>query len=321
MKTRYIDSNLIVSNILDSTALTAGFRLGDIIESVDGNTVDTYFNEFATYTAHSIKSVLIDLYATGYLSTNNRFANVKLRRNDTLKQIRFDVLKLSRLYDENASDVPAIARNGYTFINDSIGYIYPGTMTFDKEDTTMVKFKNTKGIIIDMRCYPKEFFWRTPRHFIADSITTALFQKPDYQLPGSFFYKVLNGELFQNNLQKKDITYKGKIIILVNGNTISQAEHLTMWLQSVPGSVTIGSQTAGCDGDIVYMPLPYKGLGFYFSSLGVVYPDGTPTQRIGVKIDRIVKPTPQGLRESRDEVLEEAIKIIQQENSAPLELM
>jgi C-terminal processing protease CtpA/Prc len=46
------------------------------------------------------------------------------------------------------------------------------------------------------------------------------------------------------------------------------------------------------------------------SGIGVYYPDGTETQRVGIVPDVECKPTIQGIREGRDEVLEKAIEII-----------
>ncbi|MBX5461165.1 MAG: hypothetical protein IRZ28_08750 [Steroidobacteraceae bacterium] len=46
------------------------------------------------------------------------------------------------------------------------------------------------------------------------------------------------------------------------------------------------------------------------SGLGVFYPDRRPTQRIGIVPDIVVKPTIEGIRDGRDEVLEAAIRQI-----------
>ena len=77
-------------------------------------------------------------------------------------------------------------------------------------------------------------------------------------------------------------------------------------LQSIPGTITIGSQTAGADGDVVEIIMPL-GLDLNYSSIGIYYPDGTNAQRAGVKIDRQVYPTVEGIRTGRDEVLEAAL--------------
>jgi C-terminal processing protease CtpA/Prc len=47
-----------------------------------------------------------------------------------------------------------------------------------------------------------------------------------------------------------------------------------------------------------------------FTGLGVYYPDGRPTQRIGIVPDIEVRPTLAGLRAGRDEVLERALEYL-----------
>ncbi|WP_300109853.1 S41 family peptidase [uncultured Alistipes sp.] len=95
----------------------------------------------------------------------------------------------------------------------------------------------------------------------------------------------------------------------MNESTQSAAEFVTMHLQSIPGAITVGSQTAGADGDIVKVMMP-GDLSFYFSSIKVLYPDGTDTQRVGVRIDYEVKPTIEGVKNGRDEVLEYALSLV-----------
>jgi hypothetical protein len=46
------------------------------------------------------------------------------------------------------------------------------------------------------------------------------------------------------------------------------------------------------------------------SGIGVFYPDKRPTQRIGIVADIAARPTIQGIRSGRDEVLEAALRHI-----------
>lgn len=75
------------------------------------------------------------------------------------------------------------------------------------------------------------------------------------------------------------------------------------------GATIIGSTTAGADGNVSEIPLP-GGLRSMISGLGVFYPDKRPTQQIGIVPDVEKKPTIAGIREGRDEVLEEAVRQI-----------
>ena len=83
-----------------------------------------------------------------------------------------------------------------------------------------------------------------------------------------------------------------------------------MALRTVPGSVVVGSTTAGADGNLSAITLPgniFTGI----TGLGVYYPDGREIQRIGIVPDVVVTPTIQGIREGRDEVLERAVQLIE----------
>jgi C-terminal processing protease CtpA/Prc len=104
-------------------------------------------------------------------------------------------------------------------------------------------------------------------------------------------------------------TYAGKAIVLVDENTQSQAEFTAMAFRAVPGVVLVGSPTAGADGNISWVPLP-GGFRTAFSGIGVYYPDGRETQRTGIVPDVLVRPSIEGIRARRDEVLERAIGLI-----------
>jgi C-terminal processing protease CtpA/Prc len=82
-----------------------------------------------------------------------------------------------------------------------------------------------------------------------------------------------------------------------------------MALRASPHAMVIGSTTAGADGNVSAVPLP-GGLSTMISGLGVSYPDGRPTQQIGIVPDKTVVPTVEGIRAGRDEVLEEAVRQI-----------
>ena len=94
----------------------------------------------------------------------------------------------------------------------------------------------------------------------------------------------------------------------MNEITQSQAEYSCMVLQAAYKRVTIiGSQTAGADGDVTGIKIP-GGITTAFSGHGIHYPDGKPTQGIGIVPDIPIAPTIKGIKEGRDEVLERAIQ-------------
>lgn len=168
-----------------------------------------------------------------------------------------------------------------------------------------MKFAHTKGIIVDMRCYPSDEMENTFGNYIKPfSSPFVKFSKASQDYPGLFVYSeaTKNGEKSIDN-------YKGKVVIIVNEYTQSNAEFVTMAFQSNPNVTVIGSTTAGADGNISGITLP-GDISTSISGLGVFYPDGTNAQRKGVKIDYIVKPSIRGIRAGRDELLEKAKQLI-----------
>lgn len=103
--------------------------------------------------------------------------------------------------------------------------------------------------------------------------------------------------------------YKGKVCILVDGISVSSAEFHAMAYRTAPKATVIGSTTAGADGNISQILLP-GGIRTAISGIGVYYPDGRETQRVGIVPDIEVRPTIAGIKAGRDEVLEKAIEII-----------
>lgn len=52
------------------------------------------------------------------------------------------------------------------------------------------------------------------------------------------------------------------------------------------------------------------GIRTAISGIGIYYPDGGKTQRVGIVPDIEVKPTIQGIKDGRDEALAKAIELI-----------
>jgi C-terminal processing protease CtpA/Prc len=82
-----------------------------------------------------------------------------------------------------------------------------------------------------------------------------------------------------------------------------------MAFRAAPKVTVIGSTTAGADGNV--SPIYLAGdIRTMISGIGVFYPDGKGTQRVGIVPDMVVEPTIEGIKKGKDEVLEKAIQII-----------
>jgi C-terminal processing protease CtpA/Prc len=176
----------------------------------------------------------------------------------------------------------------------------------------MIKsLKNCDAIIFDLRAYPKSGAWFNiaEKYLYPSKRGFAIMVQPDYSYPG--IVKEVTGEdaIWKNfGADNNQNYYKGKIIVLVNQQTQSQAESAVMAFQAAPNAITIGTRTAGANGDISAIPF-VGGLSANMSGIAVYYPDGRETQRVGIKPDIEVRRTVKGIKEGKDEILEAAVKL------------
>ena len=195
----------------------------------------------------------------------------------------------------------------YKLLDENIGYVTLATIK--REDIKAIKktFKNTNGIIIDIRNYPSTFVpYRLGKYFVSKILTPfAKWTRGNVNNPGEFTFRSMGAGI--GKLNRK--TYKGKLVVLVNEYSQSQAEYTAMAFRAGINTTIIGSTTAGADGNVSNISLP-GGLRTAISGVGVYYPDGTQTQRIGIVPDIWVEPTIEGIKQGKDELLEKAIEII-----------
>lgn len=192
----------------------------------------------------------------------------------------------------------------FRVINDSIGYINLRYLEVPEINGMMSKLLKLDKLIIDIRNYPNGVLYELSKYLNPNPSEFVKIFIPNIVHPGEFIwwdFPLLTGT---DNIKY----YKGHIVLLVNENTQSHAEFTTMCLQTASNVTTIGSMTAGTDGNVSMITLP-GGIDTYFTGIGIEYPDGTPTQRVGVKIDTIIKPKLEDLEKRIDRLLEYAIQL------------
>jgi C-terminal processing protease CtpA/Prc len=181
----------------------------------------------------------------------------------------------------------------------NFGYVDMARLTATQVGNMMTSLWNTDAIVFDLRNYPQGTLWTLVNYLFTQPIHIASFTVPDRQYPGTlYWYDELIGSYPAE-------VYTGKVIILFDIRTISQAEYTCMGLEQHPGSIKIGSQTKAADGNVSMIYLP-GNITTYFTGLGTFYPDYSPTQRIGIVPDIEIKPTIEGIRQGKDEVLDYA---------------
>lgn len=275
------------------------FRIGDVILSINHEPVDSIIRRKLVYTPASHYAGKLKKIATSVLRSDNNRISVSYERGNELLSGEYNAYPVSDIHIPNRTrkDLPA-----YTHMDNGIGYIYLGST---RGETLPEQFgSDTKGLIIDLRSFPNSIknYWGYYPLF-PDMVMYANLTVPSISHPGLFTYS----EGARAGKKNPDY-FKGKKVLLINEYAQSQPEFLAMQYGCVPNTTLIGSKTTGADGNVSVIGLP--GMDIMFTGVGVYYPDGRETQRIGILPDIEVKPTIEGVREGRDEVLEKAISFI-----------
>ncbi|TGE07968.1 S41 family peptidase [Hymenobacter fodinae] len=288
---------------LRQTGLAAPSPLqpGDIITSVDGVTVADWIQQRQLLFPASNEPTRLRNVAAMLLRGSTRTARLGIVRNGEARIVEAERVSITAMNTPRGT----AADSSYRFLRPDVGYITLGQIQNKQLPAIMSAFQNTKGLVIDIRNYPSEFVVFTLSAYLLEKPTPFVkFTGPSLPQPGQFIY----GKPVYVKPGNKP-TYQGKVIILVNEQTQSQAEYTTMALRTAPRATVLGSTTAGADGNVSYITLP-GNLSTMISGLGVYYPDGRETQRIGIIPDVEAHPTLKGIRESRDELVEKALELI-----------
>jgi C-terminal processing protease CtpA/Prc len=296
---RFIDGRPTVTSFThEEHGPASGLEIGDVIEVVDGRPVDDLIEAWAPYYCASNQPRRLNDIARSMPRGDCDESELTIRRDSKSRTV-----KVARVTGANLNPVPR-DRAGDTFqlLSPEIAYLKL-TGIRNKDISGYIKnASGTTGLVIDIRNYPSEFVvFGLGSRLVRESTAFARFTKSEMDNPGAFTWTE------SLVLQPATPGYDGKIAILVDEVSISQAEYTAMALRAGPRAVVVGSTTAGADGNVSKIPLP-GGVGTAISGIGVFYPDKTPTQRVGIIPDITATPTIDGIREGRDEVLEAALR-------------
>ena len=305
LQAKFINEQLVITDYYsDPDLFKTAFKKGCIIERIDEMSIKDLVNKYSPLIpSSSYTTKMRDLPGPyGYLLRGNELnVQISVRENKDTK----DVTVVREKWNES---VPAAnnKQTGYKIIKDNIGYIYPGYLKQNDLDKIKVLFAKTKGIIIDMRCAPA--INMIPGYINWLRSSPASFSKlitGSANIPG--YFTMSDGPIAG---EKSKDNYKGKIIIIVNDYTQDNAEYTALALSEIPNAVVLGNTTAGTMGDVSKIVLP-GGIVTAITGIGILGATGSDIHRIGLKIDKVVNQTIKGISEERDELLEEAIKLMQ----------
>ncbi|WET51507.1 S41 family peptidase [Chryseobacterium indologenes] len=300
----YAEGKLVITKINDNRFHEKiPFTIGDVIYDVNGKTIPQMINSLGKYIPASNSWGKVNKIKSKLLFSSNDSLSVKLERNGQNMEV---IAKTYFIKDIIIKKAPASQTWKFLDEKKKIGYVNMGILAKDDVNEMYKAMRFTESIIFDLRNYPKLTIIPLSELLLPQSTTYYQFTFPETSYPGKFYSR-------KNNIGRKNPDYyKGNVIVLVDENTQSQAETTTMMFKQHPKSKIIGSNTSGANGDIIKFKI--ADLDTCFTGLGAYYPDGRETQRIGIIPDILIKPTVEGIKNGKDEVLERALLYIKNKN-------
>jgi C-terminal processing protease CtpA/Prc len=295
----------------DSAARRTGVAIGDVILAIGGEPVNRRLERLRPITPggapHAIEASLAYRLLRGPDGSN---VKVQVRggsgRTRTVTIPRRAAF-LPTIYGHRSGPV-------LRMLPGNIGYADLDRLEGSMVDSMFRMFRNTRAIIFDMRGYPKGTAWTiAPRLTERRNVGAARFERLTPMGPDTT--EVTSTTFVQSLPTALGPPYKGRTVMLIDERTQSQAEHTGLFFKAANGTVFVGSPTAGANGDVTKFVIPGR-MKLMFSGQAVRHIDGRQLQRVGLAPDVAVRPTLKGIRAGRDEVLERAIRWVEQQSSS-----
>lgn len=320
---------LVLQCIEDKTIITytygdipkqLGLQVGDIITHFNGIPVKEYCRQLARTQSFSTPQAETEwTHRIGMISGSRRdTAHIHIV---SAKGTHLDVALAYSL-----STFPFRPLSKYRTVgivqSKNLGYIDLTTLTQNTIDSAFGVVKNTRGLILDMRGYPQQTMYKVASRITEKKALAAQFRQPllnaaSITLDNDKFLHHIFEQYIEPDTNR--VRYTQKIVVLINSATMSQAEHMCLFLEAATNVTFVGSSTVGADGTVTSAVLP-GGISFTFTGQEVRHADGRQLQRIGIQPHVFAAPTIAGIRAGRDEVLEKGVEVLQtliKQNSTP----
>jgi len=309
-----IQGKLVVYQIInDSASKKEGIEAGDVIEEINGSRVNSLLDTLRNYQSASTYAHQ-NLLLTRNILCGREGEKKELSIRKSNGQVKNVFVTCSAQFSANFRQKQRMLNRWPVFkLVDSVtGYVDLGRLRADMIDSMLTTFKNTAAIIMDMRGYPQGTAWvLAPRLTGKKSWETATVS---FRRVESMHLNTINAPKERENISSgfqvvagtDKWHYKGKTVMLINEEAVSESEHSGLLYKTANNTVFIGSPSAGANGNVTHFKIPGK-VDLYFSGCAISWTNGKQLQRIGLPPDILVVPTIKGLRQGKDEVLERGL--------------
>ncbi len=291
--------------VVSETSGDCPLERGDILLALNGTDMDQLVEERRQYEGYPREDTVVNRmrYTTLTRSQAETMEVEVLRGGETLL---FPVK--GRMFSLPEEIAP---QTSHQLLEGGIGLIHLALLEEAEISEVMNSFRDTNGLIIDLREYPEGFRrYGLSAYFQIYTTPFITVYEPSRFVPGVYTVETRSGRDYCS-MPPTDVYHYGKpvVVLMNNDRTQSNAEYFVAMFSLAENVTLMGETSAGAAGGRVYLPLP-GNLKMAFSFERATKPDGTCWFQTGITPDIYVPRTIQGITEGRDEVMEAAVKYI-----------
>jgi|GEM_PF-1336206 len=291
----WIQNNVVVLASLDTTQ----FRIGDIVNSIDGRSAQEELQEQESLISGSSqlkRNRALNMFGSDFLHSE---ANVIVIRNN--KKVKIKATRQTRCSLSSSSLFGGLSSN---FIDYGDSTYYLNKYPIDTKKV-MTKLVNAKGLIISFLDFNDEY--ELISHIIKEPVWS-----PKWNIPVNIYSDRMN-TIFDTSkrwkIEPKEPFIKAKLIFLTHPYNVSSSETLLGIVDYYKLGKFVGDTTAATNGNANYINL-MGGYNIMWTGLKTLKHDGSQHHLIGFRPDFPVKRTIEAIKEGRDEYIEKAKEVL-----------
>ena len=303
IKTEFVENEIVIT--ASSNTL---LKRGDIIKKIDGKSIMEELDEKEKIISgspqlrrHRALNILGSKFDHGetnlVIGRDNEEQNVTVS-NSSNGNIFFKPIDEREYLSETIVEIES-----------GIYYVNMTNCTKSDFDKNIDALANAKAVIYDQRGGNQLGFFHVIPHLIEKSASSAWWNVPQTVYPNR---KNVVFSKSNWNLRPQKPFFKSKTIIINVPSVVSSGETEMGIIDHYNLATTMGEATAGCNGNINIINLPY-GYYAWFTGMRVLKHDGSQLYLEGFKPDYPVNKTILAIKEGRDEYMEKALEIARNE--------
>lgn len=302
-------------------------QAGDVLLSIDQINLDSLFKEYEkAHLSRSIQTLVKRKYLNGFFDNQ---VSVKVKRGNEIITETFtkeqnivgprtnslDSTEVAELVETKEKYLDQINKKNAIYLDASdktIATLFTKDQLRNEKnmDSLLNVFNQHKQVIIDLRNMPNNFFFECFTQRLSKINFTEKYdaQKINFKPIAKFEFDKTNFSVLNNHKP----SLNASLIILTSSECKGGIERLLFRIKNNQAATLIGEPTAGLAGAMSSIKI-FKRLEFRYTAFKILDPTSSATssfQGVGIAPNYLIYPTPKGIAENKDEVLEKAISLL-----------